>query len=174
MASLSDWTPLTSVEEMSGATETVTEIATVSAVAVSILSAIDDRRRRKFDVRNRQQRTVLNLKIDRDNVFAKGHSELRNWDVARMFLVRVERCAIDERDRQAGIVRTRRSDDIGANLQAGNAVDILQRGESGAMVVLRRLAGAGFVLEADQMKKHRVSYNSSPSISSSPTSTTTL
>src|SRR5258708_367476 len=90
--------------------------------AVSIMSAIDGCRRRKFDVRNRDERTVLNLEIDRDDLFGKGHSELRDWDVARILLIRVERAAVDERHRERPIERPRRSHDVGANLQARDAV----------------------------------------------------
>jgi len=53
---------------------------------------IDGRRRRKFDVRNREERTLLNLEIDRDDVLAEAGAELRDRDVTRVFLIRVE-CA---------------------------------------------------------------------------------
>ena len=42
-------------------------------------------RRRKFDVRIRQERTVLNLEIDRDDVFTKPNAELRDGHVTFVF-----------------------------------------------------------------------------------------
>ena len=54
-------------------------------------------------------RTMFDFEIDGDDVFGDGHTELRDRDVAVVLLVRVERGAIRERDREAGIVRARAS-----------------------------------------------------------------
>src|SRR5258708_26180305 len=78
-------------------------------VAISIMSAIDGRDRQKFDVRNREERTVSNVEIDRDDVLAEADAELRDGDVPIVRLIRVERRAIRERDREARVVRPRRS-----------------------------------------------------------------
>src|SRR6185295_2389715 len=53
--------------------EAASAVQTASAAAarlvmISILPAIDGRDWQKFDVRNRDERTLLNLEIDRDNV----------------------------------------------------------------------------------------------------------
>src|SRR6516225_1212807 len=66
--------------------------ATLAAAAISILSAIDGARRRKFDVRKRQRRTVLNLKIARHDVFRNPNTELCDGNVARVLRVGLERC----------------------------------------------------------------------------------
>src|SRR5258706_8561766 len=171
MASASASTRETSVGEISGGADTLTVSAMASAVAVSILSAIDGCGSRKFDGRNREERTSLNLEIDRYDVLTKGHTELRNRDVARILLVGVERGAIGERDRQPRVVRAGRSHDVGANLQARDSVYILERRKTAAMVVLRGRPGVGLVLETHEVQQ---AHSSSPSISSSATSTTTL
>src|SRR5258708_4190853 len=112
--------------------------AAASAVAISILSAIDGCRGRKFDVRNREERTPLNVEIDRYDVVAERHAELRI-----------------------------------ANLRARRAVYIFifQRREPVAMFVVRQRADFALVLEAHEVKQ---AHSSSPSMSSSATSTTTL
>src|SRR4029077_798834 len=96
--------------------------ANAAVVAISIMSAVDGCDHEKFDVRNREMRTPLNLEIDRDDVFANAHTELRNWDVLRIGLVGVERGAIRKGDRETGIVGTRRAHDVLANLQIDHAV----------------------------------------------------
>src|SRR6185295_5533262 len=125
----------------------------------------------KFDVRNREERTVLNVEIDRDDVIRQAHTELGDRHVALVLLICVERGAVGKRDRQAGVVRARRADDVLTHLQIDHAVEILQRAEP--LAVLR--AGGGIdlclVLEAHEVQQH---YSSSPSMSSSPTWTTTL
>src|SRR5436190_6910449 len=155
---------------MSDAAETLMVSATATAV-INILSAIDGCRRRKFDVRNRKMRDALNLEIDRHDVFAKRHAVLCNGHVTRMFLIGIERRAIDERDRKAGVVRAWRADDVGANLEAGDSVYIVQGRQPGAVVVLYLDADARGVLETDEVNQ---AHSSSPSMSSSATSTTTL
>src|SRR4029434_9117194 len=97
---------------MSVAAITLTVRATVIAV-INILSAIDGCRGRKFDVRNRKTRDVLNLEIDRHNVVAERHAMLRNGNVTWMLLIGVERRAIDEGDCKAGVVGAGRADDVG-------------------------------------------------------------
>ena len=90
MASASASTAATSRDDISPAVTTVTIIggmagddasgrlaativdasnATTAVVTVSIMSAIDGCDRQKFDVRNREKRTPLNLEIDRHDVF---------------------------------------------------------------------------------------------------------
>src|SRR4029077_7236679 len=160
----------TNVGEMSDAAATL--MVSVTAIAViNILSAIDGCERRKFDVRNRKLRDALNLEIDRHDVFAKRHAVLRNGHVTRMFLIGVERRTIDERNREAGVVRAGRADDVGANLEAGDSVYIVQGRQPGAVVVLCLDADAHRVLETDEVNQ---AHSSSPSMSSSATSTTTL
>ena len=70
--------------------------ATTAVVAISIMSAIDGCDRQKFDVRNREERTVLNLEIDRYDVFAELDAELRDRHVPIVLLIGVERGAIRE------------------------------------------------------------------------------
>src|SRR5207302_9342994 len=79
--------------------------------------------------------------------------------------------AIPKQDHEPRIVRSRRSDDVFANLQIHDAVEILQRPEPGAMLRARRRVDARLVFETHDVKQHQ---SSSPSMSSSPTSTTTL
>src|SRR5262245_10031198 len=160
----------TTVEEISGATITLMVSATAIAV-INILSAIDGCRGRKFDVRNRKTRDALNLEIDRHDVVADRHAMLRNRNVTRMLLIGVERRAIDEGDRKAGVVGARRADDVGANLEAGDSVYIVQGRQPGAMLVLCLDADARGVFETDEVNE---AHSSSPSMSSSATSTTTL
>src|SRR5436190_23557362 len=62
------------------------------------------------------------LEVDGDDVFAEGRAELRDWDVLIVFLICVERRAVRKRNRQAGVVRPRRSHDVGANLQIDDTV----------------------------------------------------
>src|SRR4051812_18098317 len=145
--------------------------ATAIVVASSIMAAIDGCDRQKFDVRYRQDRTLLNFKIDRYDVFAHGHRELRNRDVLSVGLVGVERGAIGERHRESGVVRARRADHVFANLQVDHAVQAFQCGEPLTMLRADGGSGVGFVLETDQVQHHQ---SSSPSMSSSATSTTTL
>src|SRR5438874_9925653 len=140
-------------------------------VTTSILSAVDGRDRQKFDVRNREERTRLNLEIDRDDVVGNGNAVLRDRDVAVVLLIRVERRAIPEPDDERRVVRARRSDDILANLQLDDAVERSERRETLAMLRARAAVDVGFVLEAHHVDQH---HSSSPSMSSSPTSTTTL
>ena len=64
----------------------------------------------------------VNLEIDRDDVLEVRRRPLRDGDVALVVLIRVERGAIRKRNRQAGVVRARRADDVGANLQVDHAV----------------------------------------------------
>src|SRR6266540_4001441 len=135
MASVSASARATSVDEIPGATVTLTVSATARA-AISILPAIDGWRRRKFDVRNREGWDGLDLEIDRHDVIGQRHAELRDRDVARGLLVGVKRRPIDECDRKPGVVGSRRADDVRTNLQAGNSVYILQGRQPGAMVVL--------------------------------------
>jgi hypothetical protein len=54
---------------MAAATIVDASNATTAVVTVSIMSAIDGCDRQKFDVRNREKRTPLNLEIDRHDVF---------------------------------------------------------------------------------------------------------
>src|SRR5438105_3625584 len=59
------------IEEVTGAAAPAMEDANTTAatlVVISILSSIDDADRQKFDVRNREERTALNLEIDRYDV----------------------------------------------------------------------------------------------------------
>src|SRR5262245_54876903 len=125
IASVSSSARETTVEEMSAAGITLIVSATAIAV-INILSAIDGCRRRKFDVRNRKTRDALNLEIDRHDVVAERRAMLCNRNVTRMPLIGVERRAIDERDRKAGVIGAGRADDVGANLEAGNSVYIVQ------------------------------------------------
>src|SRR5262252_3140541 len=85
-------------ESGTAAVAVVATARTRFAAAISILSAIDGTKRRKFDVRKRQERTDLNLKIARDYVFRNPGSELRDGNVTRMLRVGVERGAVGERD----------------------------------------------------------------------------
>src|SRR5262245_44442732 len=55
--------------------------AAARLVMISILPAIDGRDHQKFDVRIRDERTPLNLEIDRHDVLRKRDAELRNRDV---------------------------------------------------------------------------------------------
>src|SRR4029077_8184618 len=112
-----------------------------------------------------------NLEIDRDDVIRQAHTELGDRHVAHVLLVRIERGAIGKRDREAGVVGARRADDVLAHLQVDHALEILQRAESLAMLRARGRVDLGLVLEAYEVQQH---YSSSPSMSSSPTSTTTL
>src|SRR5262249_10575134 len=67
-----------------GASAAPGETASAAAarlVMISILPAIDGRNHQKFDVRKRQERTPLNLEIDRDDVVRQRHAELRNRDM---------------------------------------------------------------------------------------------
>ena len=96
---------------------------------------------------------------------------LRNGHVTRMFLISVERRAIDERDRKAGVVGAGRADHVGANLEAGDSVYIVQGRQPGAVVVLCLDADVRGVPETDEVNQ---AHSSSPSMSSSATSTTTL
>src|SRR4051794_2362224 len=146
-------------------------MSTDAAIAISIMSAIDGCDRQKFDVRNREERTPLNLEIDRYDVFANPTGELDDGDVTRGGLVRVERRAIRERDRQPRVVRSRGADDIGANLQRDHTVQRMERGQALAVLRARRGVHVRLVLEAHEVQQH---YSSSPSMSSSATSTTTL
>jgi hypothetical protein len=86
------------------------------------MPAVDGRDRQKFDVRIREERTVLNLEIDRDDVVAEADAELRDRHVTLVLLVGVERGAIWKRNREAGVVGARRMDDVLANLQVDDPV----------------------------------------------------
>src|SRR5262249_16849738 len=96
--------------------------AAARLVMISILPAIDGRDHQKFDVRIRDERTPLNLEIDLDDVIRKRDAELRDWDVAIVPLIRVERGTIGKGNHQRGVIGSRRSDDILANLQVDHAV----------------------------------------------------
>src|SRR3954452_9781144 len=99
------------------------EVASAAAARLVIsIAAIDGQNQQKFDVRKREERTALNLEIDRNNVLRERRAVLRNRHVALVFLVRVERCAIRERDDQRRIVRSRRPHHVLTNLQIEDAV----------------------------------------------------
>jgi hypothetical protein len=86
------------------------------------IAAIDGQNQQKFDVRNCDERTRLNLEIDRYNVLRERCAILRNRDVTVVFLVRVERRPIGERDDERRIVRSRRPHHVFTNLQVDHAV----------------------------------------------------
>ena len=65
------------------------------------MPAVDAGNRQKFDVRIRDERTVLNVEIDRYDVLAEADTELCNRHVVLILLVGVERRAIRKRNRQA-------------------------------------------------------------------------
>src|SRR5580765_4236849 len=75
----------------SGANEAAAISAAARPVAISIMPAIDGIDRQKFDVRIRDERTVLNVEIDRYDVLAEADAELRDRHVALVLLVGVER-----------------------------------------------------------------------------------
>src|SRR5882724_7735430 len=95
--------PIGAAAPAANAVEATSAIATV--VATSIMPAIDGCDRQRFDVRNRKERTVLNLEIDRDDLLAEADAELRDRHVAFVRLIRVERRAVRKRDRKAAIER---------------------------------------------------------------------
>src|SRR5712692_6574767 len=88
-----------------------------------------------------------------------------------MFLVRVERRAVPERDHESRVVGPRRADNILANLEVDDSVYITERAQPLAVLCARRGIDVALVLETDEVDDH---HSSSPSISSSATSTTTL
>ena len=88
-----------------------------------------------------------------------------------MLLVVFERAAIAEHDEEGRIVRTPRSDHVGANLQVDNSVYVSKGPQALPVSCARGFVDIGLVLEADDVYDHQ---SSSPSISSSAMSTTTL
>ena len=66
------------------------DVASAAAARLVIsIAAIDGQNQQKFDVRKRDERTALNLEIDRHDVVAERHAMLRNGHVTRMPLIRV-------------------------------------------------------------------------------------
>src|SRR5215510_14936856 len=96
-----------------------------------------------FGIEKNEQRARANsnrsvdVKVDGNDVIGEADAQLRDGHMTIVFLVGVERRAIDERDGEAGVVRTRRFHDVGTNLQVGYAVYVLQTGESLAMFPAR-------------------------------------
>src|SRR5438093_12839055 len=89
----------------------------------------------------------------------------------RMPGVDVEGGAISEEDDQPGVVGPRCANDVLPHLQVENIFDVGERAEARTVFRACGRVDLGFVLEADDVHDHQ---SSSPSISSSPTSTTTL
>src|SRR3954453_18412731 len=99
------------------------DVASAAAARLVVrIAGIDGQNQQKFDVRKRDERTALNLEIDRNNVLRERCAVLRNRHVTVVCLVRVERCPIRERDHQRRIVRPRRPHYVLPNLQIEDAV----------------------------------------------------
>src|SRR5215467_6664844 len=111
------------------------------------------------------------IEVDCHDRIAQVAAKLRDRNVARVGRIPVERGAVAEQDDDPRIVRPRRTDEVGADLEIENTVDVCQRLQPRTMVLAGRLAHVLAVPETHQMHNH---YNSSPSMSSSPASTTTL
>src|SRR5436190_11124553 len=146
----------------------------------SIMSVIDGVRCEKFDVRNRDERTVcesradavrlrarpsrrpraaggdesLDLEIHGDDVLAEARTELRDRHVTRVLLVRIERGAIGELDRQARIVGARRLYDVAADDQRDDPRNVVQSRQTIAVLVEPRFGDVRPVLEAHEMHQH--------------------
>jgi hypothetical protein len=135
----------------SGTNDAAAITAAARPVATSIMPPIDGGRQQKFAVRIRDERTVLNVEIDRYDVVAEADAELGHRHVALVLLVGVERRAIRKRDRQPGVVRSRRVDDVPAHLQVGHAVQPCQPTQPVAVLRTRRGVDISLVLEAHQV-----------------------
>src|SRR3954467_8661638 len=116
-------TVMTSGGSGEGVEAAASDVASAAAARLVIsIAAIDGQNQQKFDVRKRDERTALNLEIDRNNVLRERCAVLRNRHVTVVCLVRVERCSIRERDHQRRIVRSRRPHHVLTNLQIEDAV----------------------------------------------------
>src|SRR6185436_21182581 len=112
------------------------------------------------------------FEVDGDDRVAEIPAQLRHRDVPRVHRVGIERRAVAEQHHQSRVVRPRRSDDVLPHLEIDDAVEIGEAFQLRAMVRLLRGRGVLLVFEAHQVSNHR--HSSSPSMSSSPASTTTL
>src|SRR5207245_5216249 len=97
--------------------------------------------------------------------------ELRDRHVARVRLVSVERRAVAERDHEARVVGSLGADDVLTNPEVDDSVQVPKRVETLAAVCARRGVDVLLVPQADDVHARQIS---SPSMSSSATSTTTL
>ncbi len=92
--------------------------------------------------------------IDGHHVLAETGAVLRDRHMLRVLLVGVQRRAVLEDHQQTRVVRASRTNDIFADDQIHDAIEMSEPAQSISVILTNRLGGVGFVLEANDMSEH--------------------